>query len=319
MRQGAFLRYAGERWNRTEAVITQLSNSSGEPADQFPSLYSNLCHDLAIARDKHFAPAVVERLNDLVLEGHRQLYRRNENALVWLAHLFGVAFPATVRREWRAVIVSLLLFLGVQTAVTLWVVGRPAVVHSILPPDVVTSFERMYDPASERFLEPIDSESRVAMFGYYIYNNIGIALRMVGSGLLLGLGSVASLVYNGVFLGAVSGHIVNVGHHDPFLRFVVGHAALELIAIVFAGVAGLRIGWSIIAPGRLRRSDALRLTTHRMLPLVYGATAMLLLAAAVEAFWSPHVFPLAVEIAVGAAWFGAIVCYCVFAGRRFAL
>ena len=41
--------------------------------------------------------------------------------------------------------------------------------------------------------------------------------------------------------------------------FVVTHSAFELTAIVLAGAAGLRLGHALVAPGRLRRIDSLKL------------------------------------------------------------
>jgi hypothetical protein len=51
--------------------------------------------------------------------------------------------------------------------------------------------------------------------------------------------------------------------------------------------------------------------------LVYGVMAMLLVAAAVEAFWSSATWlPTAVKYSVAAACWLAVVSYFVFQGRR---
>src|SRR3546814_5030348 len=76
-------------------------------------------------------------------------------------------------------------------------------------------------------------------------------------GLLAGVGSLLVLVFNGVMFGTVAAHLQGIGHGGPFWRFVVGHAAPELSAIVVAGTAGLRLGLGLVAPGRRRRIDAL--------------------------------------------------------------
>ncbi|PAK99903.1 hypothetical protein B8W90_14245, partial [Staphylococcus hominis] len=70
------------------------------------------------------------------------------------------------------------------------------------------------------------------MFGYYIMNNISIGLRTFASGLLAGLGTVLVLLFNGLTIGAAAGHLQHIGHGDPFWRFVCGHGAFELTAIV---------------------------------------------------------------------------------------
>ena len=58
------------------------------------------------------------------------------------------------------------------------------------------------------------------------------------------------------------------------------------VGIVLAGAAGLRLGWSWIAPGRRTRLESLRHAARHAVVLMYGVIALLLVAAAIEAFWS---------------------------------
>jgi uncharacterized membrane protein SpoIIM required for sporulation len=97
-----------------------------------------------------------------------------------------------------------------------------------------------------------DDGTDVEMFGFYIWNNISIGFRVFASGMLVGLGPILSLGREGIRAGAVASHLQAVGHGDPFWRFVCGHAAFELTAIVIAGGAGLRLGLNLIAPGQRR-------------------------------------------------------------------
>ena len=45
------------------------------------------------------------------------------------------------------------------------------------------------------------------MAGFYVWNNVGIAFRCFATGALFGLGSVFYLVYNGLVLGTIEGHL----------------------------------------------------------------------------------------------------------------
>jgi uncharacterized membrane protein SpoIIM required for sporulation len=91
---------------------------------------------------------------------------------------------------------------------------------------------------------------------------------------------------NGILFGGIAGHLDAIGYGGPFWRFVVAHSAFELTAIVIAGGAGLRLGYTLLAPGRLRRGDALRQAGSTGAQLVLGAFVMLVIAAFIEAFWS---------------------------------
>ena len=108
------------------------------------------------------------------------------------------------------------------------------------------------------------------MFGFYIRNNIGVAFQCFAGGLFTGLGTLFFLAYNGVFSGAVAGYLAQRGLSPTFFSFIATHSAFELTAIVLSGAAGLRIGHALIAPGRMRRREALVRATEETATLLYG-------------------------------------------------
>jgi uncharacterized membrane protein SpoIIM required for sporulation len=154
------------------------------------------------------------------------------------------------------------------------------------------------------------------MFGFYIYNNISIALRTFASGLLFGLGSAFFVFYNGLLLGSVAAHLVHVGSSVTFFPFVIGHGALELPALVIAGGTGLALGHALLSPGALTRVESLQRAARAAVPIVYGFTLMLLGAAFLEAFWSSkHTLGDTVRYVAGACLWAATLVYLLGAGR----
>jgi uncharacterized membrane protein SpoIIM required for sporulation len=155
------------------------------------------------------------------------------------------------------------------------------------------------------------------MFGFYIRNNIGVAFQCFAGGLFLGLGSLFFLAVNGAFGGALAGYLTAQGMSGTFFPFVATHSAFELTAIVLAGAAGLRLGHALLAPGRLTRRHALVLATHEAVVLLYGVTAMLLVAAGVEAFWSSaNWLPPTLRYSVAAGCWAAVIGYLTLQGRH---
>jgi uncharacterized membrane protein SpoIIM required for sporulation len=132
----------------------------------------------------------------------------------------------------------------------------------------------------------------------------------------MGVGSGFFLLYNGMIIGAVAGHLSEIGFGQTFWSFVIGHGAFELTAIALAGAGGLKLGWALIAPGRLTRGEALRLAAQKSVLLVCGVMLFLLIAAFIEAYWSSKtsVAPLT-KYAVGAALWLAVAVYLLLAGR----
>ena len=296
MRQEQFVsRYqaewqALEAWLETRAHLGRrrrarvVPDPSLPPDAEFPQRYRRLCQQLALARERGYSPQLVEHLQQLMQRGHTLLYRTP--AFRWrsvLEFLFA-DFPQLVRSQATVMWVSLALFAVPLIGSFVLVQLRPDLVHLLMDNARLAQVERMYDPAAPNLGR--DSGTDWMMFGYYIMNNISIGLRTFASGLLAGLGTVLVLLFNGITIGAVAGHLQHVGHGDPFWRFVVGHGAFELTAIVIAGGAGLQLGLRLLAPGRQRRLDALMDAGRIGARLCLGIAAMLLVAAFIEAFWS---------------------------------
>lgn len=176
----------------------------------------------------------------------------------------------------------------------------------------------MYDPTNRKPGRDAwrQSDTDFAMFGFYVMNNVGIAFRTFALGLVVGVGSLFILVFNGLMIGAAAGHLTTLGYGETFWPFVSGHAALELTAIAVSGAAGLLLAAALLAPGQRRRRDALRENALEAVKLVAGALAMLVLAALIEAFWSGATVtdPL-IKYLVGAIWWVLLILYFAFAGR----
>jgi uncharacterized membrane protein SpoIIM required for sporulation len=190
-------------------------------------------------------------------------------------------------------------------------------VYQLLGEYTVSGFENMYDPESEQFLQPREVSTDADMFGYYIYNNISIAFRTFAGGIIAGVGSLVSLCFNAVFFGTMTGHVINVGFGETFFSFVIGHGSFELTAIVLSAQAGLLLGYRFFVTKGLSRAASLKQAGKTALPIIAGATLMLVVAAAIEAFWSSrHELPVNLRYGAGVAGWILLALYFAFAGRR---
>ncbi len=117
--------------------------------------------------------------------------------------------------------------------------------------------------------------------------------------------------------GAVAGYLTERGLAGPFYSFVATHGALELTAIVLSGAAGLKLGHALLAPGRRTRGESLVRAAKECVVIIYGVTAMLVVAAALEAFWSSAAWvPYGVKYAVASLCWIAVLSYLALQGRR---
>ncbi|MBN6149819.1 stage II sporulation protein M [Xanthomonas sp. AmX2] len=286
---------AFEHWLQTHgrkrdtAPAADAAAAAAPPAladEDMPARYRRLCQQLALARRRGYSPLVTERLQRLMQQGHTLLYRPPRPRWRRAVEFLFADFPQLVRSQAGSMAAATALFAIPLATIFVLLQYRPELIHSIMDPMQVASMEKMYDPAGATHKLGRDSGSDWQMFGHYIMNNISIGLRTFASGLLAGLGTVLVLLFNGITIGAVAGHLHQIGYGVTFWRFVAGHAPLELTAIVIAGGAGLQLGLKLLAPGRRRRIDALVEGGTIGAKLCLGVTAMLLVAAFIEAFWS---------------------------------
>lgn len=311
-------------WQQLESILQDLENKKKSRLDrdklrQFSKYYRQACYHYSIAKTRQYSPHLITRLHDLVLRAHQHLYS-SKHFIAWrIIQFILVDFPVTLRNNLRFLWLSTALLYLPGLVIGLLCYFNADFIYSILSEDEVFSFEVMYSPSADVLGRTRESATDIYMFGYYIKHNIGIGFRTFAGGLLLGIGTVFSLLFNGVFLGAVSGYLSRLGYTETFWPFVAGHSAFELTAICICGAAGLRIAYPLFAPGRLRRMDALRLSAREAVVLVIGAAFMLVAAAFIEAFWSSNrAFDPVVKYTVAAFFWVLVIAYLSFTGRAHA-
>ncbi len=314
MKQNLFRSRHEKTWEALEAALGKDSPEALRA--RFPRLYRQVCQHLAMARARLYSARLIQQLEHLVLAGHQRLYGGAREHRGRVAAFFASNFPGAVRREWRLVVISALVFYLPLVAMLVAPQLDPDIVYTVLGADRLHEMESMYEPGQARVGFSRGSDSDVLMFAFYVYNNTGIGFRTFAGGLLFGVGALFSLAYNGLFIGTVAGHLVRIGYASTFWPFVAGHSAFELTAIVLSGTAGLRLGLALIAPGRYSRHHALRRAASLAVPVIGGAACMFFVAAFVEAFWSSMTFiPALLKYGVALALWGLVIGYLMLQGR----
>ena len=285
-------------------------------AARIAQLYRQCCEHLALARERAYPVHLVAQLEALTARAHQRIYRRHDYGLRALRDLFLYQAPAAVRAlRWHLGVVAVLFWLpAIVVGIATWL--DPQFVLTMVDASDVRSFDQMYGPESGEHLGRTSGDDWEA-FGGYILHNIGISFQCFAAGLVVGIGSLLVVGFNGLILGAIAGLLVAHGDSERFFSFVVTHAAFELTAILLSGACGLKLGHAVLAPGRLTRTQALTRAARETSPVVACFFAMLVIAAAIEAFWSSAgwIAP-GVKYAVGGGCWVAVIAYLGFQGKR---
>ena len=291
------------------------------PPQDVPRRFRLLVAHLALARDRQYRASLIDKLHARVVAAHLAIHgaraERRGGALAQLREFIVSGFPAEARRQWPYLLVAAITFFGPFLGGILVLQYFPDFVFYLASPEQLAQIQSMYAPGNMRYGTAREADTDMMMFGHYIANNVRIDFQVVAGGAFFGLGTIAALLFNGIFLGAVAGYLTQIGYGETFWGFVAGHSAPELLGLVYAGGAGLLIGHALIAPGRTTRAEALRRNGVPAARLLYGAALMTVMAAFIEAFWSSRTsLPFGIKIAFGATLAAVFFIYLTFAGRQ---
>ena len=314
MKQQLFEAQHQATWQQIEESLEKPSKSGNSRV--LAENYLLVCQHLSIAKERLYDAALVERLNNLVLDLYRELYRYRAESRLNIYAFFKRDFPLAIYRHRYFILVALLVLVMPGLIAGAWTYIDEDAVYSVLDGPQVREIERMYDPEARKIGREREADTDIFMFGFYIKNNISVAFRCFAGGIVVGIGTLLVLFFNGMFMGSIAGHLTRLDYVDTFYPFVVGHGSFELTAIVFSGAAGLRLGYAILNPGQLSRLDSLRKSGRDVIPMLYGIVLMLIIAAFLEAFWSSNAsLSIATKYTVGAILWALVLIYS-FSGRR---
>jgi uncharacterized membrane protein SpoIIM required for sporulation len=294
-----------------------LLDGNHQSAERIAALYRRTCEHLALARERSYPTYITARLEQLTADAHQTIYYQRVFGLGALRRMITDRFPQAVRRDASYMAVAAAVFVIPTIVLGLIVYASPALILSMMGPERAAEFDQMYSPAARAIGRVRTADTDWIMFGFYIRNNIGVAFQCFAGGLFAGVGSLFFLAYNGAIGGAVAGYLTERGMSSTFYSFVATHSAFELTAIVLSGGAGLKIGHALLAPGRLTRGAALVRATEESAIIIYGVAVLLLIAAAVEAFWSSAAWlPSPIKYTVATICWTSVIGYLVIQGRR---
>ena len=321
--ESAFAARRQADWNRLDE-LTRLVSERGigvlaprQVVDLAP-LYRNACADLSRARAARYSAPLTEYLQGLTAAAHAVVYgayaRDGESRLrgSQLRHALE-AFPRAVRNRWKPITLAAVLFFAPLAFGMIATLRHPEFALKLVPGEMLQQLTEAY---AKGFNDGRNVGTSTQMAGFYVNNNVGIALRCFALGIFGGIGSAFFLVDNGLSIGAILGYVASQGAGENILTFVVGHSSLELGAIVLSGGAGMSLGWSVVAPGDRTRLASLQTAAREVVVIVFGAAVMLLMAAGIEAYFSSSSLDATLKRTFVACVFLAVLNYMTFVGRR---
>jgi len=319
MSPAKFLEVRRPVWQRLEELTgkgrRRLSALREDEIQELARLYPMVAVDTARAKMYGMGEGTRRYINELAIAAHGLLYRRKRSRPLRAVGRFLVRdYPRLFRDMKPYVLLSLAIFMTVSVCAYICVRVNPSTAYLFVPGglDVSGGPEVTEGDVGERYR----TMSGSIMASAITTNNIGVAFYAFALGIAAGIGTCYVLLFNGMMLGGFFGHFANHGLSYECYSFLVPHGALEIFAIIVAGGAGLRLGLSIVLPGRLTRKASLRSGAREAVLLVLGTIPMFIIAGIIESFITPAYISGATKILIGLLALGTTLAWLLMVGRE---
>ncbi|MBB5913743.1 putative membrane protein SpoIIM required for sporulation [Nocardia transvalensis] len=297
-------------WDRLDQLARQR-RLSGAEADELVQLYRRTSQQLARLQSQSPDPELVAGLSALLARARGRALGTTADVWQEVGLFFTHRFPAAVYRAWPWWAGVSAIFLVVSTGLGVWVSGSGDARRAL---DLPENTDVLTGPGG-RF-ETYYSEHPHDAFAAQVWtNNAWVSAVALFTGMLI-LPALYVLFMNALNLGISAGLMADAGRLDSFFGFILPHGMLELTAVFLAGGAGLKLGWTLIDPGRLGRGQALARQGRATATIALGLVVVLLAAGLIEGFVTPSGLPAPLRIAVGLAAEICFLGYVFGAGRR---
>lgn len=305
----AFVSVHQPQWDRLAHLTRHQRRLTGAEADELVSLYQRVGTHLTALRASGADPVTIGRLSGLIADARGAV--TGAQAPVWrdISRYFLVSFPAALYKSRRWWLTIGLLFYLVAAWMAWRIIAHPEIIESITTPAQV---QELVDKDFANYY----SENPAQDFALQVWlNNSMISAAVLALGVLI-VPTFFILWSNAENLGVIAGLMIGHDRADVFFGLITPHGLLELTAVFVASAAGLRLGWSWIAPGPRTRMQALAQEGRATVGMAIGLTAVLLISGLIEAMITPSPLPTAVRVGIGVLAEVAFLVYVWTLGRR---
>jgi len=299
-------------WDRLGELIKRAGRLRGAEADELVTLYQRTATHLSILRSVAPDPTLLAHLSGLVARGRSAVTGSSSPAWREVGLFFARKFPAVVYLSWRWWVPTMVVSLAVAGLLTAWIAKNPEVRASIAPP---AEIRELTAPGGQ--YETYYSTGPAGSFAARVWvNNAWVAATCLFFGVALGIPVISALWSNTLNLGIGGGLMTSAGRGDVFLGLILPHGLLELTAVFVAAGTGLKLGWTVIDPGRRSRAVALAEQGRAVVVMALGLACVLLVTGVIEGFVTPSGLPTWARIGIGVVVETAFLAYVFVLGRR---
>lgn len=278
-----------DEWRRLDRMLRKaesrgLKSLSDEDLVAMPVLYRSALSGLQTARATSLDAALVGYLESLCERAYYFLYGVRGRTSERLAHYLLRGLPDAIKAIWKETLVSAaIMALGVYVAYAL-VRADPDWYFTFVSADLSSGRDPSASVEDLRDVIYGTGEGHSSFATMLFTHNATVALMCFAVGFALCAPTAVLLFTNGAMMGAFIAVHVEKGLGYELGGWLSIHGVTEIFAIILAGAAGLKVGWTVGFPGGRSRMDALRDSGRSAAAVMGGVVIMLGIAGLLEGF-----------------------------------
>jgi uncharacterized membrane protein SpoIIM required for sporulation len=282
MRETSFIEQNEEKWREFEQI---LEGQRHDP-EKLNELFIKVTDDLSYARTFYPNRSVRVYLNGLAQKVFFYIYKGKTSRRSRFITFWTYDLPLLVYEARKELLLSFVIFVFAIAIGMLSSAADPNFPRSILGDHYINMTDeniRSGDP-----MAIYKEKGELNMFLGITLNNILVALQTFVLGIFYAIGTIGSLLYNGIMLGAFQFFFIEKGLFWESFLAVWLHGAFEISSIVIAGAAGLTMGKGLVFPGTLSRMRSFQLAARRGMSILTGTIPLFIVAGFIESYFTRH-------------------------------
>jgi uncharacterized membrane protein SpoIIM required for sporulation len=251
-----------------------------------PILYRGALSSLSVARETSLDAELIEYLESLCARAYFFIYGVRSTPGGRVRQFLAQDWPRAMRGLWKETLISLAIMIVGTIAGYLLVQADPTWYGAFVPGELAGG--RDFSASAEQLRGTLydgQDQDSLGLFATFLFtHNSQVAIFCFALGFAFGVPTLLLLLYHGGMLGAMLALFGSHGLGFELGGWLIIHGSTELFAIVLAGAAGLRIGWSLVFPGAASRLAAASRSGREAATAMVGVVIMLLAAGLLEGF-----------------------------------
>ena len=250
MREALFIKQNTQRWKDYE-------NQRASGPDELAESFISITDDLAYAKTFYPKSNTTKYLNGLAASFHQSIYKNKREKTNRFISFWQYELPLVFYKHRRQLLYSFIFFIVFSLMGWLSAKYDSTFIRAILGNDYVNMTNENIAKGDPFGVYKQGNSS--LMFAMIASNNIRVELAAFVMGILLSLGTLYQLMFNGIMVGSFQYYFFSKGLGWQSVLVIWLHGTLEISSIIVAGGAGLILGNSILFPKTYTRMVSLKM------------------------------------------------------------